>query len=124
MIVVVPVETLVATPVALIVATDGELELHVTNAVRSCVPPLVYVPVAKYAIEEPVTTTAFAGVMAMDVNCDEGTVIVALPQVDPAQALTVTLPVARAYTEPELVESLVTVATAESDELQETDASV
>ena len=84
----------------------------------------VYVPVAKYAIEEPVITTAFAGVMAMDVNCDERTVIVALPQVDPAQALIVTLPVARAYTEPELVESLVTVATAESDELQDTDASV
>ena len=68
MIVVAPVETLVATPLPLIVATDGELELHVTKAVRSCVPPFVYVPVAKYATEELVTTTAFAGLMVIDVS--------------------------------------------------------
>src|SRR5947207_15862826 len=68
--------------------------------------------------------TALAGVIVMAVNCDEGTVTVALPQVEPAQALTVTLPAASAYTEPELVESLVTVAIVESEELQDTDARV
>jgi len=35
-IVVVPAETPVATPVALIVATPGTLEVHVTESVRSC----------------------------------------------------------------------------------------
>jgi hypothetical protein len=36
-IVVVPAETPVATPLALIVATPGALEVHVAESVRSCV---------------------------------------------------------------------------------------
>jgi hypothetical protein len=36
-IVVVPDETPVATPLALIVATPGALEVHVAESVRSCV---------------------------------------------------------------------------------------
>jgi hypothetical protein len=120
----VPVALPVASPVALIDAIEGALELHVTKAVRSLVPPLVYVPVARKATEDPLTTTALSGAIVIAVSWDAGTVSVAVPQIEPAHALTVALPAATAYTAPELVESLVTVTIVESEELQEAETSV
>jgi hypothetical protein len=63
-------------------------------------------------------------VIVIAVSWTDGTVTVALPQIEPAQAFTVVVPAAVAYTAPELAESLVTVATLAFEEFQEAEASV
>jgi len=55
---------------------------------------------------EPLTTAALVGVIVIAVSWADGTVTVALPQIEPAHAFTVVVPAAVAYTVPEFVESL------------------
>ena len=117
---VVPVAIPFAVPIALMVAIDEELELQVTNAVRSSVLPSLKVPVAKKATDDPTCTVELDGVIDTPVSWDDGTVMVALPQIVPAQALMVEVPAAAAYTAPEFVESLVTVATVKLEEVHAT----
>jgi hypothetical protein len=119
-----PVERPCATPVALIEAMEEALELHVTNAVRSWLEPLLYVPVAKNESDEPVVSVALVGLIAKETSCDVGMVIAKVPQIELAHALIVALPGETPYTAPALVESLVTVAIAVLEELHETEASV
>jgi len=73
---------------------------------------------------EPLTTAALVGVIVIAVSWADGTVTVALPQIEPAHACTVVVPAAVAYTVPEFVESLVTVAMLAFEEFQEAEASV
>ena len=91
-----PVFTAFAKPPAAIVATLGADEPHVAVLVRFCVLPSLYVPVAVNCCVLPTTIEAFAGVTAMDTSAGGATVRVVEPHTEPAHALTVALPTARA----------------------------
>ena len=67
-IVVVPAETPVANPPALIVATPGLPEFHVTWLVTFCVLPSEYVPVAVNCCVVPLPMPGLAGVTAIEVS--------------------------------------------------------
>ena len=66
LIVEVPVATPVASPAAVIVATAGVAEAHVTWLVRSCVVLSEKVPVAVNCSVSPLATLGLAGVTAID----------------------------------------------------------
>jgi hypothetical protein len=67
LIVVVPIPTLFARPLKLtMVATAVLRDLHVTEEVRSCVLPSLYVPVAANWIELPKATEGLTGVTEME----------------------------------------------------------
>ncbi len=85
--------------------------------------PSLYVPVAKNAIEAPFTIAVLDGLIPIDTSWVVGTVIVAVPQIDPSQALTVAVPAPTPYALPLFVESLVTATMEVLDELQEAEAS-
>lgn len=95
-IVVLPVMTPLASPAELIVATVGADELHVADAVKSCVLPSLYVPMASNCCDKPAATVPLAGVTAIDTSAADPTVMVVEPHTEPAHALTVAEPVARA----------------------------
>jgi hypothetical protein len=57
-----------AKPAAVILTSDGFDEVHVTVAVRVCVPPLLYVPIAAYCCWAPSPTLMLGGVIARDVS--------------------------------------------------------
>ena len=84
--VVVPVPTALAKPVALIVATVVADELHVAVLLRFCVLPSVYVPVAVNCCVLPLATDGFAGVTAIDTSVAGVTVSVVLPETLPEVA--------------------------------------
>ena len=65
---VLPVDIPVARPAALIVATLAVTELHVTNAVRSAVPPSAKTPVAANCCVLPAASVGFTGVTVIDTN--------------------------------------------------------
>ena len=67
-IVVVPCITAVANPVPVIVATDCLVEDQVTELVRFCVLPSVYVPVAVNCTVRPLAAEGLAGVTAMETS--------------------------------------------------------
>jgi hypothetical protein len=66
--VVLPVDALVARPALLIDAIAELVELQVTELVRFCVLPLLYVPMAVYCSVRPLAIEAFAGVTASEVS--------------------------------------------------------
>lgn len=68
--VVVPCPTPRARPPLAMVATDVAVELQVTDEVRFCVVPLLYVPVAVNCWFVPSGIEAEAGVTAMESNID------------------------------------------------------
>jgi hypothetical protein len=63
---VLPVPTVLARPALLIVATVAFDELHVTELLRSCVLPSLYVPVAVNCCVRPLATDPLAGVTESD----------------------------------------------------------
>ena len=65
---VVPPVMPLARPAALIVATLDEVELHVTKAVRSAVPPSAKRPVAANCCVLPAASVGFTGVTVIDTN--------------------------------------------------------
>ena len=75
-IVVVPSETPVAWPAASIVATLVADDVHVTDAVRSCVLPSVYVPVAVTATVLPIGVDGLTGVTSIETSVAAPTVAV------------------------------------------------
>jgi hypothetical protein len=87
MTIVLPAETLLARPAALIVATLGADELQATAAVRFSVLPLPYVPVAVNCCVLPAASDGFTGVTVNEMSP------VALPA--PLRATTLGLPEAR-----------------------------
>src|SRR6266850_2283369 len=114
--VVLPTATPVATPAAVMVAAAVLLELQVTEAVRFCVLPSVYVPVAVYACVRPLAIDALAGVTARETNCGAVTVRPVEPFTAPELAWMVVLPTATPVATP----AAVTVAAAVLLELQVT----
>src|SRR6266568_3515155 len=70
----VPTLRVVATPPEVIVATPEFDEVQVTEVVRFCALPSVYVPVATYWTIVPTFTDWFAGVTAIDTNTAAPTV--------------------------------------------------
>ena len=99
-IVVVPMAMLIASPVALIVATLVSDDVHVADALRSCVLPSVYVPTATYCCEVPRGMDVAIGVTSMDTSVAGPTVSVVCPTTVPAVALMVVVPVASALATP------------------------
>jgi len=117
-----PVLRLVATPPALIEATELLLEFQVTELVRSAVLLSVYVPVAVNGCVRPLAMEGLAGVTAMETKVAAVTVSCAVPDllvlgsvavmvIGPPAAAPVATPVFRP-----------TVAVLVSDEVQFTDA--
>lgn len=99
-IVVLPVETLVARPVLLIVATAGLEELHTTDPDMSCVLLSLKVPVAENCLVVPVAIDAFAGVTTSDTRLAPVTVRDAVPVTDPDATVMVSVPVPRVVANP------------------------
>jgi hypothetical protein len=87
----VPCAKPVAAPVALTLATLGADEFHVTIAVRFCVEPSAYVPVAVNCSVPPEGIDGFAGVTAMEDRTDDATVKVVVPEIEPWVAVIVVL---------------------------------
>lgn len=73
-IVVVPTASAVASPVALMVAVEGVLEVHVTEVVRFCVEASLNVPVAVNCSVSPAAIEGFAGVTAIETRVGAPTV--------------------------------------------------
>ena len=94
---VLPALIALSSPAALITATPIAEELQVTVPVRFCVLPSLYVPVAVNCYVAPTATGGFAGVTAMETSAGGPTVAVVEPHTEPAQALTVAEPAAKAY---------------------------
>jgi hypothetical protein len=115
-IVVVPAETQVATPLALMVANAVLDEFHVTDAVMSCEVPSEYVPVAVKRLVNPAATEEFGGVIAMEPSVAEVTVNDALPAMEPEVAVIVAVPAAPPVARP----LMLTVATVVFDDFHNT----
>ena len=75
----VPVPTPEARPEALIVATLAVPEVQLTDEVRFCVEPSLYVPVAVNCCVWPLAIEAEAGAIAIDFNVAAVTVCVVWP---------------------------------------------
>jgi len=82
----------VATPPALIVATPAADVLQDAAAVKFCVLPSLYVPVAAYACVRPAATNALAGVTPIDTKTGAVTVSAAVPVTVPDAAVMVVFP--------------------------------
>jgi len=93
-IVAVPCATLVASPVVVMVATAGVLELHCTVLVMFCVLPSLNVPVAVNCCVIPSGNVGIAGVTAIETSVAVVTVTVVEPLIDPDVAVTPALPTA------------------------------
>ena len=97
---VVPAATLVARPLAAIVAVAGVPDVHVTLAVRFWVLPFVYVPVAVNCCVCPATIEGEAGVTAIDTNDGAVTVNVVDPLITPDVAVMSVVPATRLVASP------------------------
>jgi len=120
-IVVEPAATPVANPVLPIPAIVGAEEVQVAEAVRSCVVPSLYMPVALNCWVRATTTEADAGVTVMETRVAPATVSVVVPLIDPDMAVRVTPPSATPVASPSVPASLLIAATAGLEELQVTD---
>lgn len=90
-----------ARPVEEIIATAGASELHVTDAVRFCVLPSEYVPVAVNCCVVPSAIDAAAGVMVIDCKTAGSTDSDALfDAIDPSEAEMLVLPTPVAVASP------------------------
>ena len=112
-IVALPTPAPVATPPATIVATPVADELQLTDPVRFCVLPSLYVPVAVNCSVVPFAIETLPGVTDNEVNTAAVTVNVADPLIAPDVALIVAVPCATPVASPPLL----TVATEVADEL-------
>ena len=117
---VVPLATLVARPALLIAATAAFEELHMTDAVMSCVLLSLKVPVATNCFEAPTGMLEFAGVIAIETKLAPVTVTAAPPVIEPELAFTLTVPAEIPIASPE--ESIVT--TPGDDDDQVTDGNI
>ena len=121
-----PVATGVTCPLEpaalLIAAKDGFDELHVTDAVISCVLLSEKVPVAVNCSVVLRAMPELAGVTAMDLSVAELTVRVVAPEVLPKVAVIVAVPAATGVTCPLEPAALLIAATDALDELHVTDA--
>jgi hypothetical protein len=97
----VPAVTPVASPPAVIVATEVVAEAHVTLLVRFCVELSVNVPVAVNCSVAPLATDGLAGVTAMEANVADPTVSTVEPVMLPLFAEIVEVPVATPVATPE-----------------------
>ena len=88
----VPTPAPVASPAALIVATEVVPELHLTVPVRFCVVPSLNVPVAVNCCVAPLVIDGFAGVTAIDCNVAAVTVSIVEPEIDDDVAVIVEVP--------------------------------
>ena len=126
-IVVCPTPTGLATPVLRpIVATAVVEEVQFVDGlvVMSCEVPSVKVPVAVSARGlADGAKNGFCGVIAIEVTTAGPTLKLVEPQIDPAQAVIVTGPIVRKSAAPELLASLLMIATDEAEELHTTEAS-
>lgn len=116
-IVVVPCNRAFARPAPLMVATFVLEELQVTEFVRFCVLPLVYVPVAVNCFVSPAAIAEFDGVTAIDTRVGAVTVKRVEPVTGPEAALIVVEPCATLVARP----APVMVATAVVVEVQVTE---
>ena len=120
-----PRATPVATPwlpkVLLIVAKLGLDEVQVTEFVKFCVLPSLYVPVAANCWVFPTGMVAVAGVTAIDTNTSEATARLAEAVCEPSAAVIVAVPTPVAVATPCVPTELLMVATAELEELQFTE---
>ena len=89
----VPFATAVASPTALMVATAVVVDVHVTELLKFCLLPSLYVPVAVNCCVVPAGTDGFAGVTAIDTSVGGVTVNVVDPPIEPSVAWIVALPV-------------------------------
>jgi hypothetical protein len=112
-IVVCPAATPLASPVALIVATPGAEEPHVTVLVRFWVLPSLYVPLAVNCCVVAGAMVGFAGVTAIDTSTGAVTVSVVAPVILLSVALIVEAPVVTPFANPPAV----IVATPGAEEL-------
>jgi hypothetical protein len=92
LIVLVPTPMPVASPPGLIVATESVAEPQVTELVRFCMLPSVYVPVAANCCVKPFAIDGFVGVTAIDCSVGAVTVNVVLPTTNPSVALIELMP--------------------------------
>jgi len=99
-IVLVPAATPVARPPALIVAAAAVPEDHTTLAVRFCVVPFVYVPVAVNCNVVPDTIEGFAGVIAIETSAAAVTVKFVDPEIAPEVAFIKEVPTATPVARP------------------------
>jgi hypothetical protein len=110
---VVPVATVEASPVVLIVATEGFDKVQITDPDRSCVLPSVKMPVAANCWVVPSGIEATVGVNEIETRAAVFTVRVACPEIEPEDAVMVVVP--RLW---ELARPANTVATPGAEELQ------
>ena len=105
----------------MVAMVDG-LALQVTVAVRVCVLPSEYVPVAANCCEEPVKTVALEGLIERPVSSGGAalTVRTVVPPMAPDVAVMVTAPAAKPCASPWLPAALPMVASAEGLALQVT----
>jgi hypothetical protein len=89
-----PCATLVASPVVVMVATAGVLELHCTEPVMFWVVPSLNAPVAVNCCVIPSGRVGIAGVTAIETSVAVVTVTVVEPPTEPAVAVTLVLPTA------------------------------
>ncbi len=104
-------------PALLIVATAGADEFQVTDAVRTCVVPSEYVPVAVNCRVVPLAMLGLAGVIDRDTSVADVTVSVVDPEMLPDVALIVVEPAAFDEAKPEAL----IVAAPVLDDIQVTD---
>jgi len=101
--VVVPAATAVASPLLLVVATDGSEGVQVTCGVISRLIPSVYVPMAVNCRVTPTAILGLAGVIDINDRIAEVTVMFVPPEMIPAVAVMVAAPVATAVARPLLL---------------------
>jgi hypothetical protein len=104
---------LAASPALLTVAADVADEVQVTLAVRFCVLPSLYVPVAVNCCVSPAATEAALGLTAIEISTGAVTVNPAVPLIVPAVAVTVVAPCVTPVATP----LLLTIATPVVDEV-------
>ena len=101
----------------LIDATVGLEEYQVALAVRVCVEPSEYVPVALNRAVAPAETLGAGGVTAIDTSVAAVTVSAAVPEMVPDVAVMVAAPTARPVADPFEPAALLMTAIAALDEL-------
>lgn len=94
-----PCASVCARPEESIETDVGSEEAH-TAAARSCVSPLLNTPVAVKGSLIPNGTKALSGVTRIDSNVGAVTCRLALPEIDPTDAVTVTMPMASPVASP------------------------
>lgn len=99
-IVVAPVATLLVSPVAVMVATDGLDDFHRTCCVMSSVELSLNVPVAVNCLLAPTGMLEFNGAMARETRVAGVTVTEDVPLIEPDMAVTVDVPAATATPNP------------------------